>query len=116
MTVLIVEDNAGVRRLLGNAVAGLAADVWECSDGADALAAYAAHQPDVVLMDVRMPGMDGLAATKQILRLYPSARVIMVTDYDDEALRNAAQQAGACAYVLKQNLLDLARLLGSVVE
>jgi hypothetical protein len=40
----------------------------------------------------------------------------MVTDYDDEALRNAAQQAGVCAYVLKQNLLDLARLLGSVVE
>jgi DNA-binding NarL/FixJ family response regulator len=90
MTVLIVEDNAGVRRLLGNAIAEV--------------------------MDVRMPGMDGLAATKQILRLYPSARVIMVTDYDDEALRNAAQQAGACAYVLKQNLLDLARLLGSVVE
>jgi CheY-like chemotaxis protein len=116
MTVLIVEDNAGVRQLLRSAVAEVAADVWECSDGADALAAYTAHQPDVVLMDVRMPGMDGLAATKQILRLHPAARVMMVTDYDDEALRNAAQEACACAYVLKQDLLDLARLLRSVVE
>jgi DNA-binding NarL/FixJ family response regulator len=114
MTVLIVEDNAGVRRLLRSALAELAEDIWECCDGADALAAYAAHQPEVVLMDIRMQRMDGLAATKQILLLDPAAKVLIVTDYDDDALRNAAQEAGACGYALKLNLLDLAQQVRSL--
>jgi len=66
MTVLIVEDNEGVRRLLRLALSGVATMVWHCPDGADALNAYAAHRPDIVLMDVRMPHMDGLAASRQI--------------------------------------------------
>jgi DNA-binding NarL/FixJ family response regulator len=109
MTVLIVEDNAGVRRLLRGVLAEVADDIWDCGDGADALGAYTAHQPDVVLMDIRMERMDGLAATKQILRFDPSARVLIVTDYNDDALRSAAQEAGACGYALKLNLLDIAR-------
>ena len=61
-------------------------------------------QPDIVLMDVRMPRMDGLAATRQIREFHPGARVVIVTDYDDEDLRKAAMEAGARGYVLKQNL------------
>ena len=114
MTVLIVEDNAGVRRLLRSALAELTEDIWECCDGADALAAYTLHHPTVVLMDIRMQRMDGLAATKQILLLDPSAKVLIVTDYDDDALRNAAQEAGACGYALKLNLLDLAQQVCSL--
>ncbi len=114
MTVLIVDDNAGVRRLLRRVAAEVATGIWECSDGADALAAYSAHQPSVVLMDVRMPQMDGLAATRQIRLADPSARIVIVTDYDDDALRQAAREAGACAYVLKVNLLDLSALIRSV--
>ena len=116
MTVLIVEDNAGVRRLLQTAVAGIATTVWDCCDGADALEAYAAHGPDIVLMDIRMPGMDGLAATRQILRFHPLAKIVIVTDYDDDALRGAAREAGACGYALKLNLLDLAPLIRSIAE
>jgi CheY-like chemotaxis protein len=114
MTVLIVEDNAGVRRLLRRAIAGVAAMTWDCCDGADALEAYIRWRPDVVLMDIRMPGMDGLAATKQIRLFHPSARIVIVTDYDDDALRGAAQDAGACGYALKLNLLELAPLICSV--
>lgn len=90
------------------------ADILEWCDGAEALAAYRAHQPEVVLMDIRMERMDGLAATKEILQFDPSAKVLIVTDYNDDALRNAAQEAGACGYVLKLNLLDLANQVRSL--
>ena len=115
MTILIVDDNPGMRRLLRRAVPQTASDIWECSDGADALAAYTERQPDIVLMDVRMPRMDGLAAMRQIRNFDPTARVLMVTDYDDEDLRAAALEAGACGYALKQNLTELPVLIRSVM-
>ncbi len=116
MIVLIVEDNPGVRRLLRQVVGAAATGIWECEDGADALAAYEDHQPDVVLMDVRMPRMDGLTATKQILHAHPNACVIMVTDFDDDALRKAARETGASAYALKQDLTSLPKLVASVAQ
>ena len=116
MKVLIVDDNPGVRRLLRRVVLDTASVVWECSDGAEALAAYSDVRPDIVLMDIRMSCMDGLATTKQIRDFYPEARVIMVTDYDDEDLRRAASEAGACGYALKQNLTGLSGLIRSIVE
>lgn len=114
MTVLIVEDNEGVRRLLSRAIAEVAESTWDCCDGAEALGAYTQHHPDIVLMDIRMPTMDGLAATRQIIRSDPSAKVVIVTDYDDDDLRSAAREAGACCYALKRNLLDLASLICSI--
>ncbi len=111
MTILIVDDNDGIRRLLRRLVDETATDIWDCNDGLDALAAYADHRPDVVLMDIHMPRMDGLTATKQIRQLNSTARVIIVTDYDDERLRRSARQAGACAYVLKEDLTDLLTLV-----
>jgi DNA-binding NarL/FixJ family response regulator len=116
MTVLIVDDNPGVRRLLRRVVLGTASVVWECSDGAEALAAYGELRPDIVLMDVRMSKMDGLAATRQLRKFHPDARVVMVTDYDDDDLRKAALEAGACGYALKQNLTELPGLIHSIVE
>jgi two-component system response regulator DegU len=107
MTILIVEDNPTIRRLIRRAISDVADNIFECEDGADALAAYTEHRPDAVLMDVRMPRMDGLAATRQILSHHPAARIVIVTDYNDDGLRNAAREAGACAYALKNNLTEL---------
>ncbi len=63
-----------------------------------------------------MPRIDGLTATRQIRKLYPTARIVIVTDYDDEQLRTAANHAGACAYAIKHNLTDLAQLVVSVAQ
>jgi CheY-like chemotaxis protein len=113
MTVLIVEDNAGVRRLLRRAIARIATRIWECGDGAEALAVYREHLPDIVLMDVRMRIMDGLTATRQIRRFDPTARVIIVTDCEDEETRAAAREAGASGFAVKQDLTTLEALIAS---
>ncbi|CAN5317559.1 response regulator [soil metagenome] len=113
MSLLIVDDNAKIRRLLKSLVADLASAIHECSNGVEALTAYAAHQPDFVLMDIAMTEMDGITATQQITTADPAAKIIIVTNYDETGLREAAQSAGAFAYVLKDNLLDVRRLLRS---
>jgi CheY-like chemotaxis protein len=111
LKLLIVDDNAAVRRLIRGIVLPFAGEICECGDGADASSVYQAQKPDVVLMDIRMKELDGIEATKQIRAVDPEARIVIVTDYDDDALRHAAMGAGAFDYVLKDNLLDLVRLL-----
>jgi CheY-like chemotaxis protein len=114
MTFLIVEDNAGIRRVLRRILAGTASAIWECADGSEALAAYEEHRPDIVLMDLRMSHVDGLMATRQILGYDPSARIIVVTDYQDEDMKTAALEAGACEYVLKHEISSLPEIVSSV--
>ncbi len=111
MNLMIVEDNKPMRRMIRSMVADLAERIDECGDGAEAYARYADRRPNWVLMDIAMPGLDGITATRQIIAAFPDARVLIVTDYDDAELRAAACAAGACSYVLKENLLDLRRLL-----
>jgi DNA-binding NarL/FixJ family response regulator len=114
MKFLIVDDNAAVRRLIRSIVLPLAGDICECTDGADALSAYLAQKPDVVLMDIRMNEVDGIRATKQIRAADGKARILIVTGFDDTELRQASMDAGACGYVLKDNLLELVRLLETI--
>ncbi len=111
LSLLIVDDNDEIRRMLRAVVADVADPIYECHDGSEACAAYARHRPDWVLMDVAMAPMDGITATRQIVREFPAARIVIVTQYDDVLVRNAAQEAGACGYVPKDNLLEVRRWL-----
>ena len=111
MKILIVEDNPSVRRMIRGLIAPLAAEIHECADGAEALAAYTRHRPDFVLMDIAMGEVDGITATAQIVTADPTAKVLIVTSYDGAELRQAAGEAGACGFVLKENLLDLRHML-----
>ncbi|MBI3422189.1 MAG: response regulator transcription factor [Acidobacteria bacterium] len=111
LSVLLVEDHAPMRATLRLWLADLAAPITECANGAEVCASYAAERPDWVLMDIELPGQDGLAATRELLAAEPAARVLIVTTYDDAELRRAAQAAGARGYVLKENLLELRQWL-----
>jgi DNA-binding NarL/FixJ family response regulator len=73
----------------------------EAEDGLAALEQYAALQPDVVLMDIRMPRLDGVEATRRLRQRYPEARVIILTTFDDDALVFDGLRAGALGYLLK---------------
>ena len=111
MKLLIVEDNASMRQLICSLVSDLAGCIHECSDGAQALAAYTEHRPDWVLMDIKMAEVDGIVATRQIKAAFPEANILIITDYDDARLRETARLAGARDYVVKENLLEARRIL-----
>jgi CheY-like chemotaxis protein len=111
VTILIADDNADVRRMIRTIIGDLATEVHECANGAEAVAAFGTHHFDWVLMDIQMEHMDGLTATGLITATWPGARVCMVTQYEDLALRAVATQVGAAAYVVKDNLLSLRSVL-----
>ena len=116
MKLLIVEDNHNMRRLVAGLLRDLAEEIFECSDGAEAVAAYEAHRPDWVLMDIKMKEVDGIVATRLIKARWPAAQIMIVTDYDDSTFRQAARDAGASEYVVKDNLVDVRRVLVSCAQ
>jgi len=116
MKLMIVEDNQQMRHLIRSFVSNLAETICECVDGSEALETYRRERPDCVLMDIKMDHTDGIVATREITKAFPDARVVMVTDYDDAELREAARAAGACDYIVKENLLDLSRVICSMTN
>ncbi|MBL7255426.1 response regulator [Paractinoplanes lichenicola] len=101
--VLLVDDQALFREALAvllGAAAGLEV-VGEAGDGEEAVRQVAATGPDVVLMDLRMPVLDGVAATRRIRAEHPATQVIALTTFDDDADVFAALRAGALGYLLK---------------
>jgi CheY-like chemotaxis protein len=115
LKILIVDDSASVRGLIASIVEPLAASIRQCSDGGEAIAAYRSMRPDIVLMDIRMKEMDGIETTRRICQSDPNAKVVILTDYDDNELRRAAADAGTIHYALKDDLPDLVRLLESLL-
>ena len=101
--VLVADDQAAVREGLATLLdltPGIDV-VGQARDGAQAVQLVAEHAPDVVLMDLHMPGMDGIQATEQITREHPATRVVVLTTYADDASIQGALRAGALGYLTK---------------
>jgi DNA-binding NarL/FixJ family response regulator len=101
--ILTADDHAMVRAGIKAVVSNEAdmAVVAEAANGDDVVAMYEHHAPDVVLMDLRMPRRDGVAATRAIVAAHPSARVVALTSYEGDADIYRALDAGACGYLVK---------------
>ena len=103
---IVLADDHAVLRAGIRALLELQPDfqvVGDASDGAQAIAAVRALLPDVVLMDVGMPGMDGLAATRQIKEISPSTRILILTQHENKEYVLPALKVGASGYVLKRS-------------
>lgn len=113
--VLLADDQALFREALAVLLGahGAVEVVGEAGDGAEAVRLVAALAPDVVLMDLRMPVLDGIAATRRVRAEHPRTQVIALTTFDDDADVFAALRAGAVGYLLKD--VSSARLVEGVL-
>ncbi|WP_157254129.1 response regulator [Nonomuraea typhae] len=103
--VLIADDQALVRagvRMLLQAAGGMEV-VGEADDGAEAVRQAMRHRPDVILMDLRMPRVDGLEAARRILKADPAARIVVLTTFAEDSNVYAALRAGALGFLVKDD-------------
>jgi len=117
--VVLADDHPVVRQGIRDMIeeAGDIQVVAEAADGEEALAMVAAHRPDVVVLDVRMPKRSGVEVTRRVAEQYPGVRVLILTAYDDDPYVYALLKAGAAGYILKTaDSDDLVRAVRLVAE
>lgn len=96
-----------MRSILQSLFKDVAEEIICSVDGKDAVEKYRKSRPDIVLMDIEMPGMDGIEATARMREMDQEAHVLMVTNYNEPLLRQRAERAGSEGYFLKADLLHL---------
>ncbi|QQS36601.1 MAG: response regulator transcription factor [Ignavibacteriales bacterium] len=104
MKLLLVDDNERIRKMMLSIYSTHFEEIIECSDGIEAVSLYEKSKPDWVVMDIKMKVMDGLEATASIISLNPHAKVIIVSQYEDNTTIQAAMNAGAVEFVSKSDL------------
>ena len=112
--IVIIDDHQlfreGVKRILD--FESTFDVIAEGDDGVDALRLYEEYSPDVILMDINMPQMNGIEATEQLIAKYPEAKVIMLSIHDDESYVSHALKSGALGYMLKE--MDADEIVGAI--
>jgi CheY-like chemotaxis protein len=103
--VLTVDDQAIFREVASDVIAATGGfeSIGEAQSGEEALAAVARLKPDLVLLDIRMPGMDGIETARRITTEYPDTVVVLISINDPEEFENAAKSSGAAEMVRKQD-------------
>jgi NarL family two-component system response regulator LiaR len=118
LRVIVADDDALVRRVLRDVLqrAGIVV-IAEAAGGREAVELTLYYKPDIVLMDVLMPGTDGIAATREILTGLPGAKVVMISSSEDEELGLLALRFGACGYLSKSvNTESIPRALRAAAD
>ena len=106
MKTLIVEDNANYRRVLKDTLQTLFPSlvIHEAAEGNEALQQVVTFRPELILMDIRLPGENGLQLTKRIKTSHPDTRVVILTSYDSLEYREAAIRCGANCFISKDSM------------
>lgn len=117
-TVLIVDDEPHIRKYIGLILRKLGSPtIIEAANGEEAIALYTQHQPDLVLMDVNMPVMDGLQALERISTDFPDALVVMLTSLATRHVVERCLELGAVNFVRKDTPKEtMAQVLGETID
>ena len=107
MRIMIVDDNELMRKEIAKSVALQTDTVLECCDGESAVLSYSDFKPDWILMDIKMPKMNGITAAKKIKEIIPGINIAFVTGYDNYSYREAAKSIGIEYFFLKNDLLSI---------
>lgn len=114
--VLVIDDQPGIRRLLVEVLAEEGYTVFTASNGFDGVEQVKDTNPDLVLMDMKMPGMDGIETLRELKKIGKADRVIMMTAYGELELVNQAQQLGAYTYITKPfDIINLCQMVSQQI-
>lgn len=111
MKILIVDDNKSIRELIVENIKQSNDIIYECEDGDEAIEIFHKYKPDLVFMDIKMKRISGLTATQEIIKHYPKAKIIIVTNHNSAVFKKASFDAGAMDFIEKSNLLGLKKHL-----
>lgn len=116
-TILVVDDQPGIRRLLLEVLTEEGYDVHTAANGYEGMQKAKEVNPTLILMDMKMPGMDGIETLRELKQLNQAEKVIMMTAYGELGLVNIAKELGAYAYVTKPfDIIELCTMIEHVIS
>jgi len=107
MKLLIVEDSWKMREMLKSIFKTIFNEIRECDDGETSLQEYESFSPDWVFMDIEMKKVDGITASKEILKLYPQAKIVIITSHNDPQIKQDVMSLGVYKFIWKEDILCL---------
>ena len=111
LRLMIIDDNARFRTLVRSIVSSASDEVLELDDGFAVNEHYATFHPDWVLMDIKMKQVDGLQATRRLVKKFPNARVIILSNHTNKRIVAKSLQVGARAYLSKEDIFAVQKII-----
>ncbi|NLI91106.1 MAG: response regulator [Peptococcaceae bacterium] len=117
LKLLIVDDQKGIRRLLTEVFLEYGYEIESCANGIKALEVIPEFNPDLIIMDVKMPGMNGIDVLKKVREKDKEIQVIMMTAYGDQHYVNQAEALGVARFIIKPfDLNELKKQVGEILQ
>ncbi len=117
LKLLIVDDQKGIRRLLTEVFSEYGYEIESCGNGLKALEIIPQFKPDLIIMDVKMPGMNGIDVLKKLRETDKGSKVIMMTAYGDQHYVNQAEALGVARFIIKPfDLIELKAQVGEILK